>query len=30
MNGLSVSKQKAHQNLQIDLEFKSKVKNDKL
>ena len=30
MNGLSVSEQKADQNLQNDLEFKSKVKNDKL
>ena len=30
MNGLSVSEQKADQNLQIDLEFKFKVKNDKL
>ena len=30
MNGLSVSEQNADQNLQIDLEFKSKVKNDKL
>ena len=30
MNGLSFSGQKADQNLQIELEFKSEVKNCKL
>ena len=30
MNGLSVLEQKADENLQIELEFKSEVKNSKL